>query len=398
MNNLDRDYLELLEEILKNGNTKSDRTGTGTYSLFSRQIRHKMSDGFPLLTTKKMAWKPMVTELLWFLQGDTNIQYLVKNNCHIWDGDAYKFYCKNCKNPKWLKPLELVSLSTNETFSNNVILYDKKEFIEKIKTDDKFAAVWGDLGKIYGFQWRNWNGKSDDELYEDYLKKVKNTHEDGTLFAKEEFLQKLKTDKEFNNEFGSKGIDQIQQLINDLKNNPDSRRIMVNAWNVSEIDKMTLPPCHYGFQCYTRELTLEEKFEWLKKNVTLKDSINVLQNRLPDQDFFEPYGVPKRALSLMWNQRSCDFPLGIPFNIASYGLLLLLLADEVNMVPEDLIGNLGDCHIYLNQLEGVHKQLNRYGYDTLPTVKVKNGINASFEDIILENYQCDEKIEFPLSN
>ena len=152
MNKLDIQYQALLQDILDNGVTKTDRTGTGTISVFGRQIRHKMSDGFPLLTTKKMAFKTMVTELLWFLRGDTNIKYLVDNNCHIWDGDAYKNYL-------------------NET--QHEAAYTKEEFINLIKTDHDWAKVWGELGPVYGAGWRNWGGKSDDELYEDYLKKVK---------------------------------------------------------------------------------------------------------------------------------------------------------------------------------------------------------------------------------
>jgi thymidylate synthase len=156
MNNLDKTYTDLLQDILDNGVTKSDRTGTGTISIFGRQIRHKMSDGFPLLTTKKMAWKSIVTELLWFLKGDTNIKYLVDNDCHIWDGDAYKNY--------------LSKINNGRIYPNS---FTKEEFINKIKTDDEFANKWGELGPVYGAGWRNWGGKSDDKLYEDYLKKVK---------------------------------------------------------------------------------------------------------------------------------------------------------------------------------------------------------------------------------
>jgi len=172
MNNIDKQYQNLLQDILDNGLEKKDRTGTGTISVFGRQIRHNMSEGFPLLTTKKMAWKTMVTELLWFLRGDTNIKFLVDNGCHIWDGDAYKNYCNNCKDEKYLNSLPLISLSKLESFIVDCVLYSQEEFINKIKTDDEFAKQWGELGKIYGHGWRNWNGKSDDELYEDYLKKV----------------------------------------------------------------------------------------------------------------------------------------------------------------------------------------------------------------------------------
>jgi len=157
-NKLDKQYQTLLQTILDFGVEKKDRTGTGTKSIFGYTIRHNMKDGFPLLTTKKMAWKTMVTELLWFLRGDTNIKYLVDNNCHIWDGDAYKNY------EKWWK---------SYSPGGAPIPLSKEQFINKIKTDDEFANKWGELGKIYGHGWRNWNGKSDDELYEDYLKKVK---------------------------------------------------------------------------------------------------------------------------------------------------------------------------------------------------------------------------------
>ena len=219
MNSLDKQYLELLQDILDNGSTKSDRTGTGTISVFGRQIRHKMSEGFPLLTTKKMAWKTMVTELLWFLRGDTNIKFLVDNNCHIWDGDAYKRYFNE--------------IASNKNMNFEVPL-SKEEFINKIKTDDEFAKKWGELGPIYGKQWRRWTKK---KMY-------------------------LSTDGSYEkifDEMDQTVIDQISILINDLKTNPDSRRLMVNAWNVGELDQMTLPPCHYGFQVYTRELSLEER-------------------------------------------------------------------------------------------------------------------------------------------
>ncbi len=170
MDKLDKQYTDLLQDILNNGIEKEDRTGTGTISVFGRQIRHKMSEGFPLITTKKMHWKSIVTELLWFLRGDTNIKFLLDYDCHIWDGDAYKKYYT-----EWSK-----STPGDGTFSSNeysspskyeVCNFTKEEFINKIKTDDEFAKTWGDLGKIYGFQWRNWNGKTKDELYEDYLKK-----------------------------------------------------------------------------------------------------------------------------------------------------------------------------------------------------------------------------------
>jgi thymidylate synthase len=244
-------------------------------------------------------------------------------------------------------------------------------------------------------------------------------HEDGTPFTKEEFIQKLKTDKEFNDEFGNKGIDQIANLTNELKTNPDSRRLMVSAWNVGELDQMTLPPCHYGFQVYTRELSARERTSIGSKGSTrLYDSIKEANYETIDADVemhkvCDEANVPRRAISLMWNQRSVDTPLGLPFNIASYGLLLEIIAKEVNMVPDELIGNLGDAHIYLNQIEGVKEQIGRTPYE-LPKINFntewwdepffKAVYSESFckclleEDIQLYKYQSHPAIKMPLSN
>ena len=313
MNNLDKQYQDLLDDILHKGVLKDDRTGTGTYSVFGRQIRHNMKDGFPLLTTKKMAWKTLITELLWFLKGDTHIKFLLDHNCHIWDGDAYKAYRK----------------SVEEHYDNGGDVADKKQFIEEVKRgEDK---VWGELGPVYGKQWRGWfNYDSNvDPVY----------------------------------------VDQIQNLINGIKENPDSRRHMVNAWNVGELDKMVLPPCHYGFQCYVRE---------------------------------------GKYLSLMWNQRSVDTFLGLPFNIASYGLLLMMIAKECDLIPDELIGNFGDVHLYKNHVEQAIEQTKREPY-TLPDVAIKSNINFKaamkrdldkiiWEDFVLLGYQYHPTIKAPLSN
>ena len=337
MNNLDKQYQELLQDILDNGSTKSDRTGTGTISVFGRQIRHKMSEGFPLLTTKKMAWKTMVTELLWFLRGDTNIKFLVDNNCHIWDGDAYQAYVKKRKHAiRTEGDRSEIAIQLLET----QLIYSQEEFINKIKTDDEFSKVFGELGKIYGSQWRSW-GKE--------FKQIPNENGDGVY------------------DITTTGMDQIQNLINDLKTNPDSRRLMVTAWNPADLEASVLPPCHYGFQVYTRELSREERYNWYiekyNKNLTRGS------NQYDMDSIFDSSNIPTRAISLMWNQRSCDFPLGIPFNVASYGLLLEIIAKEVNMVPDELIGNLGDCHIYLNQIDGVKEQLTREPFE-LPTLSM----------------------------
>jgi len=351
MNKLDKQYQQLLQDIIDFGVEKKDRTGTGTKSIFGYTIRHKMSDGFPLLTTKKMAWKTMVTELLWFLRGDTNIKYLVDNNCHIWDGDAYKRYA-----------------DSHTTFKDGFAMvtpmaHSRESFIEAIKTDDVFAKKWGELGPIYGKQWRSW-----EKWYIDENKRY-------LTFTKK--------------------IDQIQNLINDLKTNPDSRRLMVNAWNVGELDQMVLPPCHYGFQVYTRELSNKERIILMNKKLGVTDTLPQYYNTDGEMD---KNNIPTRAISLMWNQRSVDTFLGLPFNIASYGLLLMMLADEVNMVPDELIGNLGDTHIYLNHIEQAKEQIGREPME-LPTVYVRDGIFcSSVNDIILENYQSHPTIKAPLSN
>ena len=323
MNKLDKQYQNLLQDILDNGVVKSDRTGTGTISIFGTQIRHKMSEGFPLLTTKKMAWKSIVTELLWFLRGDTNIKFLVDNDCHIWDGDAYKRYenvyeIERRESTYALEELHMLSYLT------------KEQFIERIKTENEFAKKWGELGPIYGKQWRSWVGEN---------KRAK-----GSLSATTTFGY----------------IDQIQNLIEDLRTNPDSRRLMVSAWNVGELDQMVLPPCHYGFQVYTTELSDIRRYNvWFNNNYETGMERFFDPNNLPDFDnpYYTP--TPKRSISLMWNQRSVDTFLGLPFNIASYGLLLEIIAKAVNMIPDELIGNLGDTHLYSNHIEQAKEQIGR---------------------------------------
>ena len=361
MNNIDKSYQILLQDILDNGIQKGDRTGTGTISVFGRQIRHKMSEGFPLLTTKKMHWKSIVTELLWFLRGDTNIKFLLDYDCHIWDGDAYKNYSK------WWKEVE-TDAKKHELYKDS-ILSTKEEFIHNIKTDAEFAKRWGELGPIYGKQWRDWDGKIHTEL--------SSTKGENGFY---DYVTKH-----------IKGIDQIQNLINELKTNPDSRRLMVSAWNVGELNEMVLPPCHYGFQAYTRPSTRDEKIVNPGKYHTI---------------------------SLMWNQRSVDTFLGLPFNIASYGLLLEIIAKEVNMIPDELIGNLGDTHLYSNHIDQAKEQIGRTPYD-LPTIeiternwymheKVKEHLGEkTFNEKILSyrpdcfeliNYISHPKIKAPLSN
>lgn len=304
MASIQEQYRLLLGTLLHNSIEKEDRTGTGTLSVFGRQIRHQMKDGFPLITTKKMAVKTMMTELRWFLKGDTNIKYLVDNGCNIWNGDAYKKYCKTLE----------------EHYNDGGDLATQEEFIRMIKEDREFADHWGELGPIYGKQWRGW------------------------------FAYNKQVDPVF--------VDQIKELIKQIKLNPDSRRLMVSAWNVGELSEMTLPPCHYGFQCY----------------------------------------VSGGKLSLMWNQRSVDTFLGLPFNIASYATLLLLLCEETGYEAGELIANLGDVHLYKNHVEQATEQISREAYP-LPQIKLSNVNLLEGEwDYELIDYKYHPSIKAPLSN
>ena len=356
MNNLDKQYQALLQDVLDNGVIKQDRTTTGTISVFGRQIRHKMSEGFPLLTTKKVFWKGVVVELLWFLQGRTDLRYLLENDVHIWAGDAYKAYTNHFVGHEDVPSIDW--------------------FTHEILHNDEFAAKFGDLGPVYGKSWRSW------EMDDTYLG-------DGHKMY----------------------FDQIANLIQDLKTNPDSRRLMVSAWNVGELDNMTLPPCHFSFQIFTKELSLEERIDLaLNRGYDIID-LDISNSKNPLCD----YTIPTRAISLMWNQRSVDTFLGLPFNIASYGLLLEIIAKEVNMVPDELIGNLGDTHLYSNHIEQAKEQIGREPYP-LPTLNINtefwktesgecgvgplatNLYGLEISDFTLENYQSHATIKAPLSN
>lgn len=329
--NLEQDYLQLLEDIVKYGVSKDDRTGTGTKSLFGRQLRHNMSNGFPLLTTKKMAWRAVVTELLWFLRGDTNIRYLKENNCNIWDGDCWKAYQKRLLFYNEQGYLQMFDKNKTE---------NKEEFFARLLKDEDFNSMFGDFGPIYGRQYRDW---------------------------------------------GSRGIDQIQWLIDLIKKDPDSRRLLVNVWNIGDLHKMVLPPCHYSYQVYTRLLTQEEI-------AALPTSEN----------------PPQRAISLMFNMRSSDAPLGLPFNLASYGLLLEIFGRMVNMVPDELIATLGDVHVYNNQVDGVYVQISRTPYQ-FPKLVMDTTLdfNGSLDDFLatatpksfnIEGYESHPTVKYPLSN
>ncbi len=357
-NNVDKQYLDLLKLILDTGVKKQDRTGTGTLSIFSHEMRFDMRDGFPLLTSKKMFMKGIIHELIWFLRGETNIKYLVDNDVHIWDGDAYKNYVT-----------KYTFSSNHHDYKDNIPSngpWSREEFVEKIKSDDDFSKKWGELGPVYGKQWRKW-----DKIHR------RSTMGSGLV--------------EPVDSYSVSQMDQIQILINDLKSSPDSRRLMVSAWNPGDLDQSVLPPCHYGFQCWTREMTFDERLDWSVKN-------GIPQFELTSRKL-DALRVPKRYLSLKWNMRSIDMFLGWPFNVASYGMLLHILSKEVNMVPLDLIFSGGDCHIYLNHIDQAKEQLNRDTYD-LCDIKLHNSsINdIKFEDIEIVNYKSSSVLKGSLSN
>ena len=297
-----KQYLDLLRKIKQDGIVKSDRTGTGTRSIFGYQMRFDLSEGFPLLTTKRVFLKGVIHELLWFLAGDTNIKYLVDNGVHIWDNDAYRFYKELCAK-HGVEPISM------------------EEFLAAVQqqaTSPIEGYAYGNLNHVYGYQWRSW-GKPD-----------------GTA------------------------IDQVKEVINTIKTNPDSRRMIVSAWNVADVEDMALPPCHVLFQFY----------------------------------------VADGKLSCQLYQRSADTFLGVPFNIASYALLTMMIAQECGLKAGEFVHTLGDTHLYLNHMEQVDEQLSREPR-ALPTMRlnpeVKSVFDFRYEDFTLEGYDPYPTIKAPMS-
>ena len=295
-----KQYLELLDTICREGVVRDDRTGTGTKGIFGYQMRFNLAEGFPLLTTKRVFLKGVIHELLWFLSGDTNIKYLVENGVHIWDSDAYRYYNELC-------------------VKHGVLPVDMDTFLSAAGVESPIDGYrFGDLNHVYGYQWRSWpkgNGES---------------------------------------------IDQIAKVVETIKRNPSSRRIIVSAWNVAEVEDMALPPCHTMFQ------------------------------------FF----VADGRLSCQLYQRSADCFLGVPFNIASYALLTMMIAAQCGLRAGEFIHTLGDAHLYLNHLEQAAEQLSREPRQ-LPTMRINESVGSIFdykyEDFVLEGYDPHPAIKAPLS-
>lgn len=306
----DESYLDLLEHIMNNGTEKTDRTGTGTKSVFGYQMRFNLADGFPLLTTKKVPIKSIIHELLWFMRGDTNLKYLADNNVHIWDEWPYKAYLQKNNLP--------VPLSSSEEWQTGI-----KEFIEKIKTDESFAKEYGNLGPIYGYQWRSWPTPNGGH------------------------------------------IDQLKNVIEQIKKTPDSRRLIVSAWNAADIEEMAkagLPPCHTIFQFY----------------------------------------VADGKLSCQLYQRSCDTFLGLPFNIASYALFTMIIAQICGLEVGEFVWTGGDVHLYSNHIEQAKLQLTRRNdIRPLPKMKInpekKNIEDFTIDDFELVDYNPHEAIKAPIA-
>lgn len=317
MNNADQEYFKLCNHILNNGVKKEDRTGTGTISTFGYQMRFNLQEGFPLLTTKRIPFRLITSELLWFIKGDTNIRYLLKHNNHIWNEWAFK---------KWIESDEYTGPDMTDFGLRSQVdeefreLYEEQMdiFVRQILHDDDFANKFGDLGNVYGKQWRQWKTKTDEV------------------------------------------IDQLKDVIQSIKSNPDSRRLIVSSWNPEDIPTMALPPCHTLFQFY------------------------VLEGKLSCQLY----------------QRSGDAFLGIPFNIASYALLTHLIAHECGLEVGEFVHTLGDAHIYSNHIEQVEKQLSREPKE-LPVLQLNKNVTSTFdfemEDIKLEGYEPHPGIKAPVA-
>lgn len=355
VNNVDKQYINLVKNILTYGSYKETRAGS-VLSTFGNMMHFNLQDGLPILTTKKVFTKGVIHELLWFLKGSTNIKYLVENNVNIWNDDAYRWYKSKVEthNKLIINDNLKINPKTKEEFIQSVLNEDSKLFVISDSPMKYFSYTYGDLGNVYGNQWRN------------------------------------KVDSN-----GIK-IDQIQNIINTLKTNPNDRRMLCVAYSPTEVGEMALPPCHTMFQFYTKPLTWHERLEAISKNTNKYD-----EWKNPKDETLDELNAPKYKLSCMWSQRSCDVGLGFPFNLLSYSILTYMIAQCVNMVPDEIICSLGDTHIYENHIDGLKEQIEREPFDKLPKLVLNPNItdidSFTFDDIKIEDYQCHDSIKLPLS-
>ena len=375
MNKVDTEYFRIVNDILTNGRLKKNRTGVDTIGIFGAQAKYNVDlNAFPLLTTKKVHWPAIVHELLWFISGDTNIKYLVDNNVRIWNEWAYKKYTDTCISKIPDNELESLSVLSGMSLSD-VDHLPMDMFIERIKNDVEFAKKWGELGEgTYGGMWRDFPfftivDKTDPST----MPKFKSLGTKG-MYCGDEPLTFLGR------------IDQITKVLEKLKNNPDDRRMIVSAWHPHWVDHCALPPCHCLFHFLTEELTLEERVDILQKQVgpvnLPKSDVWIIQKLNEDN-------IPTRRLNCLLYQRSNDFFLGVPFNIASYSLLTAMIAHVSNMVPGTFTHSHGDAHIYVNHLDQIKLQMSREP-KSLPSLwlnpDVKSLFDFKFDDINLLNY------------
>ena len=396
-NKLDKQLKELYEKILSEERFKTDRTGVGTKSIFGHQMRFNMQDGFPLTTLRKIHVKSLIHELLWFLGsfdeeykkfGNTNIRYLLKNGVTFWTEWCYKNYYA-----AKLKKYQQNDLKDSKTVKKFRFL-NQKDFEKKIISDDDFALKWGDLGPVYGKQWTDWGG------YNELVEK--------TQLFKETKGEQIIVDKLGWQNVYLKGINQIDNLIDRIIDDPDSRRLLVNAWNVSDLDDMLLPPCHLLFQFYTKIITMEERIEYCENTYENEDVDNyMLKNNIENWEeikrdprkqikILDHFNVPERKMDLQLYQRSQDCYLGQGYNVAMYSLLLHMVAQCTNMIPNDFIQTIGDAHIYSNAVDATEELLKR---EIRPLPKlwinpdIQNMYGFRFEDIKILDYDPHQNIK-----
>lgn len=347
MNNVDRQYIELIEKILKHGKRKTTRNDDGTLSVFGHTMRFDLREGFPILTTKKIHFKSIVHELLWMISGSTNIRYLVENNVRIWSDWPHAVY--QAEQKKQLQSYDLFAEELSYSYPDLTL----KEFEERIKSDEAFANRWGSIGSGgYGNLFRNFCG-----------------------------------------------YDQIRNTFVNLKNSPFSRRHVISLWNPSLLKDSVLPPCHHCHVYNCEEMTTQERRDYMWRNKEKYEDTSLEPDYLEDEDM-DDLKVPKIRLNLSLFQRSADSALGVPFNIAQYALLLSLFANALNYDVGELMWTGVDVHLYSNQIEPIKEQLSRTGHN-LPILKlnpsVRDVTDYSFDDIELVGYTADPSIKIDVT-